>query len=527
MISTAIILAARKDKNLEKPYPLLDYVDGECLIDRTLSILREFGYKKIILVVGYRAELFYKYKSEDVIIVENIDYEYTSSMASLACAKNLVSEDFLLIEGDTFFEKVLVEKLTITQYPLCFAMTEETGSGDECYIETKNGFVTKITKDKHRVCNLEGEMIGVLKISWEVYQRMLNLYAVSSNSYLNYEYVLMDVTNAIERPFLRFKNLIWGDVDTPEDFKRLQNSIYRSLCRKENPFDKENLLSYLIEIFPNDNVSDAEILQIGGMSNKNFKVILNNKEYVLRVPGNGSEGMVDRENEEFNAIQGCKMGVNPNIRYFNSKTGIKLADFIPNAETLNSATIQRQENMLKIADIYRTIHHSQIRLKNEFNIFTEIKKYNKLLKQVNAVMYNGWEDVEEKFKALEIYLNSLGVELCACHNDAVPENFIKSEDGILYLIDWEYSGINDPMADFAALFLESSFTEENKNFILRSYYQGEVPMCAYEKIKCYEVLWDYLWAQWTVIKETCGDDFGSYGIDRYNRAKENLKLLNV
>jgi thiamine kinase-like enzyme len=248
----------------------------------------------------------------------------------------------------------------------------------------------------------------------------------------------------------------------------LQNNIYRSLCRKENPFDKENLLSYLIEIFPDDNVSDVEILQIGGMSNKNFKVILNNREYVLRVPGNGSEGMVDRENEEFNAIQGCKMGVNPNIRYFNSKTGIKLADFIPNAETLNSATIQRQENMLKIADIYRTIHYSQIRLKNEFNIFTEIKKYNKLLKQVNAVMYNGWEDVEKKIKALENYLNSLGVELCACHNDAVPENFIKSEDGILYLIDWEYSGINDPMADFAALFLESSFTEENKNFIFKS-----------------------------------------------------------
>jgi thiamine kinase-like enzyme len=181
--------------------------------------------------------------------------------------------------------------------------------------------------------------------------------------------------------------------------------------------------------------------------------------------------------------------------------------------------------MKKIAEIYSQIHYSHIRLKNEFNIFREIEKYDELIKRSNATMYAGWEEVRAQVMNLETYLNDLGVDLRPCHNDAVPENFIKSEEGRIYLIDWEYSGANDPMADFAALFLESDFSEENKDYIMKVYFQNEIPANTWEKIQCYQILWDYLWAQWTVIKEANGDDFGTYGFDRYNRAKTNLSKI--
>ena len=526
-MKTAVILTARKERDAETPYPLMPFAEGPvCLIDRALNILRELQYNHIILVTGYKAELFECYRDNDIQIVYNKDYEFTSSMGSLALVKDYVKEDFLLLEGDTFYERTLVEQLTRTEYETCLSMTEETGSGDECYVETKHGFITKITKDRHRVCNIEGELIGVLKLSLPVFRKMLERYKHCTNPYMNYEYLLMDVTEALERPVIRFKNLIWGDVDTQEDFNRLKYNIYRRLCRKENPFDRENLMHHLSTIFPDEDISSAEIIQIGGMSNKNFKIILHGKEYVLRVPGNGSEGMIDRSNEEFNALEGCKMGVNPQIRYFNPTTGIKLADFITNAETLNMATIQRHSNMKKVAEIYRKVHNSHVRLKNEFNIFQEIEKYDQLLKKSNVTMYKGWEKICQKVMSLEERLNKLGVELKACHNDAVPENFIKAEDGTLYLIDWEYSGINDPMADFAALFLESNFSQENQDFMMREYYQGDIPPHTFEKIKCYQILWDYLWAQWTIIKEANGDDFGSYGKDRFNRAIKSLKTLS-
>lgn len=524
-MKTAVILTARKERESEIPYPLLPFDKDQCLIDRTLSMLHEVGVAKIIMIVGFRSELFAKYHSSNVEILEAPNYEFTGSMASLSVASEVINEDFILIEGDTFFEKKVLESLCSIEEGNCLVATEESGNGDECFIESQSGFITKISKDKHRICKFEGELLGISRITYDTYKAMLAKWHKSNNSYLNYEHVLMDVTTPLERPFLFFQNLIWGDVDCPEDFKRLKEVTYRTLRRKEDPFDRDNLQHYLTEIFPNKDTSAAKIIQIGGMSNKNFRVNFEGKSYVLRVPGPGSEGMVERCNEEFNAIEACRMGVNPEIRYFNSQTGIKLADYVENAETLNAGTIQRHDNLRKIADIYKRIHNSHVRLKNEFCVFYEIEKYDKLILKANAIMYEGWNDFKPQVMALESLLNQLGVEMCACHNDAVPENFIKAEDGTIYLIDWEYSGMNDPMADFAALFLESEFSEDSKEYFLKKYYQDQIPPHVKERILCYEILWDTLWAQWTVIKEANGDDFGSYGIDRYNRAKENYKKL--
>ena len=524
-MKTAVILAARKERDNQIPYPLMPITKGVTLLGRSIDILHEYGIRKICIVVGYQAGLFESFKSDDIHVVVNQDYEFTSSMGSLALVKNYVDEDFLLIEGDTFYEKEVIKRLVDQAYGNCFTMTEESGSGDECFVETKMGFITKITKDRHRVCRFEGELLGLSRICYSTFLRLVEQWNSSENSYLNYEYLLMDVTDVLERPVLKFKNLIWGEVDNMKDFKRLKNEIFLRLQRKENPYDKTNLLLHLSKIFPNNNINYAQISQIGGMSNKNFRVDYLGRSYVLRVPGNGSEGMVVRSFEEYNSMVGSKLGINPPVRYFNADTGIKLVDFVEDAETLNSATIQRHENMKKIASIYRILHHSRVRLKNEFNVFREIEKYDTLLERSKVKMYEGWEDTRKRVMALESLLNDLGVELHPCHNDAVPENFLKAKDGTIYLIDWEYSGMNDPMADFAALFLESNFTAENQDYILAHYFEGVIPEHTMLRLLCYQVLWDCLWAQWSVIKEANGDDFGTYGIDRYTRAIENLKKI--
>lgn len=481
---------------------------------------------RIVVVVGYRADLFKTYEADDVSLIVNHNYEFTSSMASLSMVKDYIDDDFLLIEGDTFYEKDVLKRLSERTEGNCFVMTEESGSGDECYVETKLGFITKISKDRHRVCRFEGELLGLSRISLSTFKRLIEKWESSDNSYLNYEYLMMEVTDVLDRPVLNFKNLIWGEVDNMKDFKKLQNEIYRRLRKKEDPFDRENLLTHLSHIFQHKDISSAQITPIGGMSNKNFRVDFQGKSYVLRVPGNGSEGMIIRSFEEFNSIEGSKLGINPPVYYFNSETGIKLVDFVNEAETLNAATIQRHDNMKKIARIYRNLHYSHVRLKNEFNIFREIEKYDRLLEKAGATMYKGWENVRPRVMKLETLLNDLGVDLHPCHNDAVPENFLKAGNGIIYLIDWEYSGMNDPMADFAALFLESEFTTENQDYMLTHYFDGEIPENAMPKILCYQALWDYLWAQWTVIKEAKGDDFGTYGRDRYNRAVTILNKID-
>lgn len=285
------------------------------------------------------------------------------------------------------------------------------------------------------------------------------------------------------------------------------------------------IIDYLQQIFANAAPTDFTINRIGGMSNFNYKVRYRDKSYVLRVPGNGADGMVERENEELNSMLAQSMGIHPSIVYFNRKTGIKLVDYIENAETLNSASIQETDNLLQIAAIYRTLHTSRVRERNDFNIFHEIDKYNFLMEKTGAKMYDSNREIYSCIIKLEHRLNQIGVDLKPCHNDGVPENFIKDANGKIYLIDWEYSGMNDPVAELAALFLESEFTKESQEVVLKNYYEDSIPADLQERLLIYQILWDYLWAQWTVIKEAKGDDFGGYGRMRYERAMKNLKLL--
>ena len=117
-MSTAVILAARKERESEIPYPLRKFVTGESstnLLERTLSILSELHYEHIYIVVGYKKELFEKYNKDNVKLVYNKDYAFTSSMGSLAVVESCIKEDFELIESDTFYEKKVLEQLTETK----------------------------------------------------------------------------------------------------------------------------------------------------------------------------------------------------------------------------------------------------------------------------------------------------------------------------------------------------------------------------------------------------------------------------
>ena len=78
-------------------------------------------------------------------------------------------------------------------------------------------------------------------------------------------------------------------------------------------------------------------------------------------------------------------------------------------------------------------------------LFEEIKKYESLIEE--KIPYANYEAVREEVFSLEKRLADLGVDRKSCHIDLVPENFIESPQGRLYLIDWEYSSMNDPMWD--------------------------------------------------------------------------------
>lgn len=527
-LRTAVILAARYEAESEIPFALLPYDGTMCLLQRTLQLLEEFAFEKIIVVTGYRAELFEPYRSERVELVKNPDYSFTASMASLAMVASLVEEDFLLIEGDTYYERKVIEDMVHGKTNNCLAITEESGSGDEAFVEITEGFVIKIAKDRHQIFRFAGEMLGIMRLSYATFTAMITAWKDSQNPLMNYEYLFMDCTNVFQRPCLFFKDIIWGDVDTYQDYENLKNKLALRLKKKENPFDHENLIAHLEGIFPEKTIrGKAQITRVGGMSNRNYKVELDEKQYVLRIPGIGSEGMVVRSHEEWNSLYACERGLNPEILYFSAETGVKLSEFVEGAETFNSATIQRSENLRAVAQILSTLHSSNVRFNNDFNVFREIENYENLLAKAKGQMYEGYDVLRSEIMSLEQHLNKIGVEITPCHNDLVAENFIKSNKGITYLIDWEYSGMNDPYWDIAALFLESDFSYESRELFLKAYFGDQVPAQAYLKIQIYQVLMDILWSIWTVVKEANGDDFGTYGKERFERGIQTLKQLKL
>ena len=133
-------------------------------------------------------------------------------------------------------------------------------------------------------------------------------------------------------------------------------------------------------------------------------------------------------------------------------------------------------------------------------------------------------EVKKDVYAVKNYYESLTIEQAPTHIDALYQNFIKSGDNKLYLIDWEYSGMFDPLWDLATHSIESEFTLLEEELFLSHYFQRDVTELETRRILIHKIFQDYLWTMWTIFKEAKGDDFGSYGIDRFERAKKNISL---
>lgn len=257
--------------------------------------------------------------------------------------------------------------------------------------------------------------------------------------------------------------------------------------------------------------------QLGGMTNQNYLVKTTNKQYIVKFFGKGTEKLINRQDEKYNLELLKDLDLDVKNYLFDIDAGIKVNEYIESAITLDSTSIKTKFD--KIAPILQTIHASGKELRGEFAPFEEIKKYESLIEE--KIPYANYEAVREEVFALEKRLADLGVDRKSCHIDLVPENFIESPQGRLYLIDWEYSSMNDPMWDLAALFLESEFTRQEEEAFL-SHYESEQTPVSREKIVIYKILQDAIWSLWTVYKEEQGADFGDYGVSRYQRAIKGL-----
>lgn len=525
-VKQAVILAAGEKQVFKKPVSFLDLEDGK-IIDRFINILNLNGIEKVVIVTGYKDEFFKEYaKGKNITLVKNDKYKWTGTMYSLASVKNVIDDDFILLENDMIFEERAIEQILKDKNRDCMLITSESGSGDEALVEIRDGCIYKMSKDIHQFNRIDGEMIGISKISYEVFKKMLDLFKDNKNPYLNYEYALMDIARDYKIGYIKPDNLVWTEIDGQEHYERAIKYVYPKLKRKEQEIKVKNIKNLLSKALNVSSETIDTVEPVGGMTNKNFKVHMNNEDYILRIPGSGTEEMISRHSEKNNSLIANDLNLDTDILYFDEESGVKLSKYIKNAETITPKSAKRESNMAEITDILRKLHTSNTTFVNKFDVFEKIEEYEELLKEANGTNFKDYYDVKQKVLNLKSILNELGIEAVSCHNDTVPENFVKDGERI-YLIDWEYSGMNDPMWDLAAHALECEFSKDEEELFLNLYFNNNVEEKYITKILIYKICQDFLWSIWTNIKEAKGENFGTYGKDRYNRAKENLKKYKI
>lgn len=520
-VKIAVILAAGEETEFEYPGGFIKIGD-KSLIERSIEILLKEGIKKIIIVTGYKKEYYEEFseKYNQIQLIENNEYNKKGSYFSLKKVIKIINEDFLLLDSDIIYEEKTINYMINDKRKNLILMSDEKGKKNESYVEVVNGELLKISKDSRELKDINGEMLGISKISLKAFKEIMNLEV--KNCHFSYEYAISEVANNINIGVLRIDNLAWGEVDTKEDLEKIKNRIYPRLLKIKNDKNDKIIKSILYDTIKIKD-EDVDLIEpFGGMTNKNYLIIINNKKYVLRIPGNGTEEMIDRVSEGVNVNLVTTIDLDKSLLYFDPDTGIKISEYINNAKTINSQTARKNSN--QITKVLKKLHTSDFKFNNIFDVFLEIEKYEKLALEANAVFYQNYDEIKEKVLELRELLKSYKIELAPCHNDPVPENFIKSDDDI-YLIDWEYSGMNDPMWDLAAHMLECLFSKEEEKIFIKDYFGRKITIEEEIRIKIMKICQDFLWSIWTVLKEAQGDDFGEYGIERYNRTINGLEEL--
>lgn len=274
-----------------------------------------------------------------------------------------------------------------------------------------------------------------------------------------------------------------------------------------------------------DCLSDIKVKRLGGLTNKNYMVDTDKGLYVVRLPGDGTEELINRGNEHICTDLANQIDIDSQLIYFEDKTGIKISRYIDGAETLNDKLLREKQNMKDIAELFKKLHTCGKSIPVIFDVFEKIEKYEELIRRHdNSFLWDDYETIKNQVYELKHEISEMNIQPVMCHNDPLCENFIKGKDR-MYLVDWEYAGMNDPMWDIADVFIESAFTTYEEETFNRYYFGAEPEYELKHRILINKIFLDFLWSLWGKQRCTCGADLFEYADERYERAKEHLNLL--
>ncbi len=266
------------------------------------------------------------------------------------------------------------------------------------------------------------------------------------------------------------------------------------------------------------------IERLGGLTNHTYHVTLEDgRDLVLRLPGEGTEQMIVRADEQKSTLLACRLGVDSPLLYF-SDNGAKITEYIPNAITMSADTIKEPRHLMQVAEIFKIMHTCGEDTGVPFEVFDMAQGYEKIITDMNVPMFDDYAENKATVISIKEEIDSLvAPKRVPCHNDPLCENWVEG-NGRMYLIDWEYAGMNDGMWDVADVSIEASLDEACDDLLLTQYLGRTPDLTDKKHFLASKIYVDYLWTLWAKARVPYdGQPMEDWAVSRYERMKQNIQ----
>ena len=510
----AIILAAGFGMrmvpiNTETPKGLLE-IKGERLIERTIRQLHEVGITEIYIVVGFMKEQYeYLIDEYGVDLIVAPDYASKNNLHSLKTAADHLSNSYI-IPCDIWCEKNPYSRNELYSWYMVSDMVDDDST-------------VRVNRKQELVVQKEqaggNAMIGIcylLETEAEIVRERLEELGRDSR----YDGAFWE-----ETLYRKDRMIVTARVVHAAD--AVEINTYEQL--REIDSDSSQLQTDAIQVIcealgaQQNEVTNITVLK-KGMTNRSFLFSCKDKKYIMRIPGEGTDQLINRRQEAavYQTIAGRR--ICDEIAYINPENGYKITEYLEGARVCDA---EKEEDLQKCMKKLREFHGQKLRVDHSFDLFGQMEYYESLWEGTPSA-YKDYEKTKAHVLQLKDYIEANAGEWVLTHIDAVPDNFLFVEENgkeEIRLIDWEYAGMQDPHVDIAMFCIYSLYKKEQVDHLIDLYFEGNCDDRTRIKIYCYIAVCGLLWSNWCEYKRKLGVEFGEYSLRQYRYAKDYYKIV--
>ena len=497
--------------NLSTPKALLE-VNGERLVDRQIRQLHEAGITDITVVVGFMKDSFeYLMDEYGVDLVVNEDYAGKNNIHSLRLVLDRLSNTYI-IPCDIWSETNPFRPAELYSW---YMVSDSADAESSVRVNRKMELVTVGPRESGN------RMIGIA-------------YLLASDA----EILRNSIRSMCEDH--RFDDSFWEAALYEKEKMRIPARVVSGQQAVEiNTYEQLRELDAHSGTLRSDAIrtiadalhcQEADIREITvlkkGMTNRSFLFSVRGEKYIMRIPGEGTDQLINRkqEAEVFRTISG--LGLCDDPVYLNPDNGYKITKYLEGVRVCDS---EDPEDLRRCMEKLRGFHSLRLSVPHTFDIFGQIEFYESLWEGAPSV-YRDYARTKENVLRLKTYVDSLEKDWCLTHIDAVPDNFLfhplPGGTEALQLTDWEYAGMQDPHVDIAMFCIYSLYDKPRCDRLIDLYFEDRCTPALRAKVYCYIAMCGLLWSNWCEYKRKLGVEFGEYSLRQYRFAKDFCRYAN-